>query len=146
ARTGSRSGRACLPPCLDRSGGLAAGLDRSEDAAPHGVARLFGREIHSRVDGERVAELVTALALAPGEAVDERQVLVRGEPVALAQALLDRALQAFLGLLVLSVLVLLEAGAQGLLRLGRLEQALHLAHRIGSLAAGEGKEEQYDER
>src|SRR6185295_13454248 len=126
---------------------LAAGLDRAEHAAPHGVVRLLGREVHPGVDRERLLEVLAALPLAAGDAVDEREVLVGRDPVALPQALLDRALQALLGLLVLPVLVLLEPGAERLLRLGRLEEALHLAHDgIGSLAAGEGNEQHKDER
>ena len=50
----------------------------------------------------------------------ERQVVVGGDLVALGEALVERALEAFLGLLVPSVLVLLEADAEGLLPLAGL--------------------------
>src|ERR1044071_908752 len=149
------SGRACrngrpgptwggAPP---RAGGppLGAGVGRAEDPAPHGVVRLLGREVHAGVEGERLIELLAALALAARGAIDERRVLVGIDPVALGQALLDRALQGLQRLIVLAVLVLLQARAQGLLRLGRLEQLLHFAHRLGLAAGQRGERDQHQQ-
>src|SRR4030095_10653614 len=124
---------------------LAAGLDRTEDAPPHGVVRLLGREVQSGVDGERFLELLPALALPAGGAIDESGVLVGIDPVALGQPLLDGALQRLQRILVLPILVELQACAQGLLRLGRLEELLHLAHRV-ALAAGQRCERENDQR
>src|SRR3954465_13334625 len=134
--------------CLHVGGprrGLAAGLDRSEDPPPHGVVRLLRCEVEAGIDGERLLELLAALALAAGDAIDERRVLVGIDALALGQALLDRALQGLQRLFVLAVLVLLEAGTQGLLGFRRLEQLLHLAHGLG-LAAGERRDEEHHQR
>src|SRR5262249_3805893 len=67
------------------------------------------------------------------------------DPVALGQALLDRALQGLQRLLVLAVLVLLQARAQGLLRFGRLKQLLHFAHGLGLAAGQRGEREQHQQ-
>src|SRR5262245_23558011 len=124
---------------------LAAGLDRSEDAPPHRVVCLLGGEVHAGVDGERLLELLAALALSAGDAIDERRVLVGIDPVALGEALLDRALQSLQRLLVLAVLVLLQARAQGRLGFRGLEQLLHFAHGLG-LAGGQRGEQEHHQR
>ena len=66
---------------------LAAGLDRAEDRSPDRVPGLGRRELERRIDGERLAELVAALALAVGGAVDEGEMLVRVGALLVGQAL-----------------------------------------------------------
>src|SRR5262249_17683540 len=114
-RTGWRSGRASVPP----SPGLPPGLHVLEDRAPDRVPGFGRREVEGRVEGERLAELLAAPVGAVFRAVDEGEVLVRGDLVLAAQALIERGLQALRRRQVIAVVVLLEAGIKRGLALAR---------------------------
>src|SRR6266513_827379 len=130
------------PSCgasIEPGAGLAARLDRPKDRSPDRVARFRGGEVHGRVHGESLAELVAALAFAAGDAVDEREVLVRRDLVPVAEPHVQGALQVLRRLGVLAVLVVLQTGGERRLTLGGLEYVANVAHRVGR-ARGEGGE------
>src|SRR6266480_877770 len=130
------------PSCgasIEPGAGLAARLDRPKDRSPDRVARFRGGEVHGRVHGESLAELVAALTFAARDAVDEREVLVRRHLVPVAEPLVQGALQVLRRLGVLAILVLLQTGGERRLTLGGLEYVANVAHRVGR-ARGEGGE------
>src|SRR5712691_1607777 len=97
------------------------------------MAGLGRGELQFRVNCEGYEELIAALALAAGSAIDEGEMLVRVCPLLVGEPLLDRAVQAFRRIEVVAVLVLLEPGAERGGPLARLEEALDtLAGRSGA--------------
>jgi hypothetical protein len=99
------------------------------------MSRLGRRKFHRRVDGERLAELVAALALAIGGAIDEGEVLVRVHALFSREALLDRSLEILGGIGVVSIFVLLQPGGEGWMPPARMEEILHRAACLGSAPA-----------
>src|SRR5262245_14158237 len=83
----------------------------------------FGRrELERRIHGERLAEFVAAGADAIVGAMDEGEMLEGGDLVFRRQAALEREIQAFRRRVVVAVLELLEARAEGIgFSLGRAE-------------------------
>src|SRR5258708_25155832 len=67
-----------------------------------------GLELERRIDGERLAELLAALALAVRRAMDEGEVLVRARKLPVAQPFLDRALEGLRRSIVVPGFVLLK--------------------------------------
>src|SRR5712664_1525324 len=88
------------------------------------MSRLGGRELHRRIDGERLAELFAALALAIGGAIDEGEVLVRTDALFPSEALLDRNLEILGRIGVVSILVLLQPRGEGRMPPARMEEIL----------------------
>src|SRR5258708_134620 len=118
-----------------------ARLERSEDRPPDGMACLGGGKLEPRVYGERLAELVPALALAAGRAIDEGEILVGPCEVLVGEALVDRGAQVLGGAGVLAFLVLFHPGGEGRLAFARLEQVLHFRlHVAHGLARASAKE------
>src|SRR4030081_2561506 len=99
------------------------------------MSRLGRREFHRRVDGERLAELVAALALAIGGAIDEGEMLVRIDALFPSETLLDGNLEILGGICVISILVLLQPRGEGWMPLARMEEILHCAACVGSASA-----------
>jgi hypothetical protein len=86
------------------------------------MPRLGGRQFHRRVQGERIAELLAALAFTLGSAIDEGQVLVRFYALLACKTTFDRELQVPRGISVVALVVLVEAGRKRFLpRAERLE-------------------------
>jgi hypothetical protein len=88
------------------------------------MPRFGRRKFHRRVDGERLAELVAALALAIGGAIDEGEVLVRIGALLPSETLLDRSLEILGGIGVISILVLLQPRGERRMPLARMEEIL----------------------
>src|SRR5690606_1393287 len=83
----SGTGRASAAPSARP---LAGALHRTEHRAPDRMPGLGRRELHGGVHGERLAELLAALALTARRAMDEGEVLVRAHLVGSRQPLIDR--------------------------------------------------------
>src|SRR5882672_5621940 len=112
------------------------GLDAAEDRSPDRVAGFRRREGEVRVSGERLAEFLPARPRAAGRAMDEGEVLVGVGALALVEAELERALQAFRRGEVLSLVVLAHALAQRRAALAEGQRLLQLR------AAGERRDQQ----
>src|SRR6266513_1199646 len=107
--------------CIEPRAGLAARLDRPKNRSPDRVARFRGGKVHARFHGESFAKLVAALAFAAGNAVDEREVLVGGDLVAVGEPLLEGALQVLCRLGVVAAVVLLQSGRERRVAFGALK-------------------------
>src|SRR5689334_1794407 len=88
----------------------------------------FGRiELERRIDLERLAKFLAALALALRGAVDEGEMLVRARPLLVAQPLAQRALEVLGRLVVFARLVLLQRELERRRRARGLDRREHRA-------------------
>src|SRR5687767_2658245 len=123
-----------------------AAAHRAEDRSPEGMPRFCLLELKPRVGGERLAELVAALALAVGGAMDEGEVLVRDCAVAGAEPQLEGGEQLLGRSVVGAGVVMAQPLDQRHLRLGRLHKVLeHRAAREGGNQGG-GNEQSTHQR
>src|SRR5688572_32957486 len=104
------------------------------------MSSLGGRRLERGVDGERLAELLLARALAVGGAMDEGEVLVRPYPLGVGKALGKGLVQVARGGVVAALLVQAHPGGERRLALARRDGALgglqaRLGFRPGGLAA-----------
>ena len=102
------------------------------------MSRFGSFQLERRIQFQSSREVCTALALAPGHAADESQIFVGGDLIGIAEACVDRILEAQRGVVVFAVFLAFYASRE--LRIAfALKNAFDVLHGLRGTAAQRGK-------